>query len=123
MSNRVRQEVEIHSRLKHPSILELYTFFQDQNYVYLVLELCHNGELHRYLKQSMRPMNEAEAASIMRQVISGLLYLHSHQILHRDISLSNLLLTKDMQVKIGDFGLATQLKTPHEKHMTMCGKF
>ncbi|XP_055856439.1 serine/threonine-protein kinase PLK4 [Episyrphus balteatus] len=121
MSNRVRQEVEIHSRLKHPSILELYTFFQDQNYVYLVLELAHNGELHRYLKQSMRPMNEAEAASIMRQVISGLLYLHSHQILHRDISLSNLLLTKDMHVKIGDFGLATQLKTPHEKHMTMCG--
>ncbi|XP_055903929.1 serine/threonine-protein kinase PLK4 [Eupeodes corollae] len=121
MTNRVRQEVEIHSRLKHPSILELYTFFQDQNYVYLVLELAHNGELHRYLKQSMRPMNESEAASIMRQVISGLQYLHSHQILHRDISLSNLLLTKEMHVKIGDFGLATQLKTPLEKHMTMCG--
>lgn len=122
MSHRVRQEVEIHSRLKHPSILELYTFFQDQNYVYLVLELAHNGELHRYLKQSIHPMNESEAASIMRQVISGLLYLHSYQILHRDISLSNLLLTKDMHVKIADFGLATQLKTPHEKHMTMCGK-
>lgn len=52
MVNRVRQEVMIHSRLKHPSILELYTFFEDANYVYLVLELCHNGELQQYLKKN-----------------------------------------------------------------------
>lgn len=51
MVNRVKQEVAIHSRLKHPSILELYTFFEDANYVYLVLELCHNGELQQYLKK------------------------------------------------------------------------
>nr|XP_014089277.2 serine/threonine-protein kinase PLK4 [Bactrocera oleae] len=122
LANRVRQEVEIHSRLKHPSVLELYTFFQDVNYVYLVLELAHNGELHRYMKQQMgRAMTEDEAANILRQVVSGLLYLHSHQIMHRDISLSNLLLSKDMHVKIADFGLATQLKRPDEKHMTMCG--
>ncbi|XP_012155666.1 serine/threonine-protein kinase PLK4 isoform X2 [Ceratitis capitata] len=122
LANRVRQEVEIHSRLKHPSVLELYTFFQDENYVYLVLELAHNGELHRYMKQQMgRNMTEEEASSILRQVVSGLLYLHSHQIMHRDISLSNLLLSKDMHVKIADFGLATQLKRPDEKHMTMCG--
>ncbi|KRT81155.1 protein kinase [Oryctes borbonicus] len=57
----------------------------------------------------------------MRQVVEGVQYLHSHNILHRDMSLSNLLLTKDMQVKIADFGLATQLSRPDEKHMTMCG--
>lgn len=51
MVDRVRQEIAIHSQLKHPSILELYTFFEDANYVYLVLELAHNGELHRYLKE------------------------------------------------------------------------
>lgn len=50
MVDRVRQEVGIHSRLKHPAILELYTYFQDTNYVYLILELCHNGELQRFLK-------------------------------------------------------------------------
>lgn len=121
LTNRVRQEVEIHSRLKHPSILELYTFFQDHNFVYLVLELAHNGELNRYLKQHKRTMTEPEAANILKQVISGLQYLHSHKILHRDMSLSNLLLTKDMHLKIADFGLATQLKRADEKHMTMCG--
>lgn len=50
MVDRVQQEVTIHYRLKHPSILELYTFFEDANYVYLVLELCHNGELQKFLK-------------------------------------------------------------------------
>jgi polo-like kinase 4 len=50
MVKRVEQEVSIHYRLKHPSILELYTFFEDVNYVYLVLELCHNGELRQYIK-------------------------------------------------------------------------
>lgn len=114
--------MEIHSRLKHPSVLELYTFFQDANYVYLVLELAHNGELQRYMKQVMRrPMSEPEAASILSQVVAGLLYLHSHQIMHRDISLSNLLLSQDMHIKIADFGLATQLKRPDERHVTMCG--
>ncbi|XP_013119238.2 serine/threonine-protein kinase PLK4 [Stomoxys calcitrans] len=122
MTNRVRQEVEIHSRLKHPSVLELYTFFQDANYVYLVLELAHNGELQRYMKLTMRrSMTESEAASIVQQVVAGLLYLHSHNIMHRDISLSNLLLSKDMHIKIADFGLATQLKQPNERHITMCG--
>ncbi|CAH1995399.1 unnamed protein product [Acanthoscelides obtectus] len=50
MVNRVKQEVAIHSRLKHPAILELYECFEDINYVYLVLELCHKGELQKYVK-------------------------------------------------------------------------
>lgn len=57
----------------------------------------------------------------MHQIIAGMLYLHSHGILHRDLTLSNLLLTRNMNIKIADFGLATQLKMPHEKHYTLCG--
>ncbi|XP_011308644.1 serine/threonine-protein kinase PLK4 [Fopius arisanus] len=122
MAGRVAQEVSIHTRLKHPAILELYTFFEDTNYVYMVLELCHNGELQRFLKAEYpHGFPEDQAARIIKQVVQGLLYLHAHQILHRDMSLSNLLLTRDMQVKIADFGLATQLTRPDEKHMTMCG--
>ncbi|CAH0394245.1 unnamed protein product [Bemisia tabaci] len=121
MTKRVREEVAIHSRLKHPSVIELYTFFEDSNYVYLVLELCHNGELSSYLKRLGHKCSENEAKNIVRQVVEGLMYLHSHNILHRDISLPNLLLTKDLRVKIADFGLATQLSRPDEKHMTMCG--
>ncbi|TNN10797.1 Serine/threonine-protein kinase PLK4 [Schistosoma japonicum] len=119
LTNRVRREVEIHSRLKHPSILELYTCFEDENYVYLVLEICHNGELQTYIRQN-GPVTEDTARHYLRQLISGLLYLHSHNILHRDLTLANLLLTNDMKVKIADFGLATKIE-PGVDHKTMCG--
>lgn len=121
MIARVRQEVTIHSRLKHPSILELYNFFEDADYVYIVLELAYNGELAKYVKKNNIVMTENEASSIMKQIVAGLIYLHSHQIVHRDMTLSNILLTKYMTVKIADFGLAIQLKNENETHITMCG--
>ncbi|XP_016058812.1 PREDICTED: serine/threonine-protein kinase PLK4 [Miniopterus natalensis] len=121
MVQRVQNEVKIHCQLKHPSILELYNYFEDSNYVYLVLEMCHNGEMNRYLKNRRKPFSEKEARHFMHQIITGMLYLHSHGILHRDLTLSNLLLTRNMNIKIADFGLATQLKMPHEKHYTLCG--
>ncbi|KAG8592793.1 hypothetical protein GDO81_000627 [Engystomops pustulosus] len=121
MVQRVRNEVEIHCQLKHPSILELYNYFEDNNYVYLILEMCHNGEMNRYLKNRKKPFTEKEARHFMEQIVKGMLYLHSHGILHRDLTLSNLLLSSDMNIKIADFGLAAQLKLPNEKHFTMCG--
>ncbi|KAM8736329.1 serine/threonine-protein kinase PLK4 [Acanthopagrus schlegelii] len=121
MVQRVTNEVEIQCRLKHPSILELYNYFEDSNYVYLVLEMCHNGEMSRYLKERKMQFSEDEARHFMHQIVKGMLYLHTHGILHRDLTLSNLLLTSNMNIKIADFGLATQLKLPNEKHFTMCG--
>uniref|UniRef100_A0A671RXR2 Serine/threonine-protein kinase PLK4 n=1 Tax=Sinocyclocheilus anshuiensis TaxID=1608454 RepID=A0A671RXR2_9TELE len=121
MVQRVINEVEIQCRLKHPSILELYNYFEDSNYVYLVLEMCHNGEMSRYLKERKKPFTEEEARHFMHQIVKGMLYLHTHGIMHRDLTLSNLLLTTSMNIKIADFGLATQLKLPSEKHFTMCG--
>ncbi|XP_071609928.1 serine/threonine-protein kinase PLK4 isoform X2 [Heliangelus exortis] len=121
MVQRVQNEVKIHCQLKHPSILELYNYFEDSNYVYLILEMCHNGEMSRYIKSRKKPFSEDEARHFLHQIITGMLYLHSHGILHRDLTLSNILLTSNMNVKIADFGLATQLKMPHEKHYTMCG--
>uniref|UniRef100_A0A182YPS4 Serine/threonine-protein kinase SAK n=1 Tax=Anopheles stephensi TaxID=30069 RepID=A0A182YPS4_ANOST len=103
------------------AIKMLYTFFEDFEHVYLVLELAENGELQQFLRERNMPFSEYEAALILRRVVDGLLYLHTHQILHRDISLSNLLITKDMNIKIADFGLATELMQPDEKHHTLCG--
>lgn len=121
MVARVINEVEIHWQLKHPSIVELYNYFEDANYVYLIMEMCHNGEINRYLKKTGRPVGQNEARHIMTQVVKGVLYLHSHGIIHRDLSLGNILLTREMDAKIGDFGLAARLTMPNEKHYTMCG--
>ena len=53
-------EFYVACRLKHPAILELYSFFEDSNYVYLVLEMCHKGELYRYLKEHSQPFSEKQ---------------------------------------------------------------
>lgn len=121
LTSRVKNEIKVHFQVDHPSVLDLYNFFEDSDYVYLVLELCHNGALNKYLSERQKRLTEAEARKIFRQVVEGLLYLHSYMILHRDLSLSNILLTKTMDAKIADFGLSIQLKAEDEKHYTMCG--
>lgn len=120
MQNVVVREVTIHAMLKHPAILELYTYFADDKYMYLVLELAECGSLKQLIDRRFR-LKEDEAADIISQVVNGLLFLHTNKILHRDISLGNLLLTSDRCLKIADFGLATKLNSTDDKHMTMCG--
>ena len=73
--------------------------------------MCHNGTLNDYIKTTQLQEYEGDAPlqlytctilntnavqRIFKQIVQGLLYLHSHQIVHRDLSLANLLLTKDM---------------------------
>lgn len=83
MVNRVRQEVAIHSRLKHPSILELYTFFEDLDYVYLVLELAVNGELQRFMKNNPVIISEEEGMFFNVKVIDvSILILYTEVIVY-----------------------------------------
>ena len=55
MIERVKNEIEIHCQLKHPNVVELYAYFEDDNYVYLILELCVSGELQRLLRDDKKP--------------------------------------------------------------------
>jgi polo-like kinase 1 len=54
-------------------------------------------------------------------MVSGLKFLHSNRIIHRDMKLGNLFLNEKMEIKIGDFGLATKLEFEGEKKRTICG--
>ena len=98
MTRRVANEVEIHWQLRHPSILELFNYFEDDSYVYMVMELCKNGELYRYIQRRGRPLSEPEARGVATQLVQGMLYLHSNGIIHRDLKLSNLLLTDSFRL-------------------------
>ena len=94
-------------------------FFEDGENVYILLELCENQTLNDLLKRR-KTLHELEVAYYMRQVVEALRYLHSQNIMHRDLKLGNLLLNK-MQIKVGDFGLACQLKHFCERRKTVCG--
>ncbi|KAJ3268432.1 hypothetical protein HDV01_002756 [Terramyces sp. JEL0728] len=120
LTKRVANEVEIHWQLRHSSVLELYNYFEDSEYVYLVMEYCSNGNLYEYL-QSVGYLKEEKVRRVMEQLVEGLLYLHSNGIIHRDLKLSNLLLTDCGNLKIADFGLAVKLSDPDGEQKTMCG--
>jgi polo-like kinase 4 len=76
MMARVRNEVQLHSRLSHPAIVGVRSFFEDDEHIYLVMELCAGGELQQRVRQ--RPLREPEAARLFTQLVHGLLYLHTH---------------------------------------------
>lgn len=122
---RVQNEISIHSRLRHPNLLSILGCFQDDEYVYIVLEICQGGDLYKYLRRH-GTLSEELAVHVIQQLIGALEYIHNHNVIHRDLKLSNILLTGDLQdrttlVKIGDFGLAVRKEHPDEEHFTLCG--
>lgn len=121
--DRVLKEIEIQWQLEHPNIARLYTYFEDPKYVFLVTELCGNGELFRYIKALKRPLSEPEARGVLLQLLDALEYLHRRGVVHRDLKLSNVLLFDDMTIRLADFGLASRLADPTVEQHTevICG--
>lgn len=89
------------------------------SYSYLVLEYVDGGELFNYILHK-GGLQEWEAIRYFRQLLAGLSYCHAFSICHRDLKLENILLDKDMNVKIADFGFAAL--QPHNRLLeTPCG--
>jgi serine/threonine protein kinase len=61
--------------------------------------------------KNRKVLTEPEVRYYMYQICEGVRYIHQRGILHRDLKLGNMFLTSDMNIKIGDFGLATQVRT------------
>ncbi|CCM05981.1 uncharacterized protein FIBRA_08222 [Fibroporia radiculosa] len=113
-------EIKIHRSLEHPNIVRFQDCFEDDDNVYMTLELCHNGSLMDMLRRRRR-FTEPEARFFMIQLIGACEYMHTHQVIHRDLKLGNIFLDKNMNVKVGDFGLAALIESPGERKKTICG--
>eukprot|EP00993_Chasmostoma_nieuportense_P002446 NODE_323_length_2410_cov_13.563294_g301_i0.p1 GENE.NODE_323_length_2410_cov_13.563294_g301_i0~~NODE_323_length_2410_cov_13.563294_g301_i0.p1 ORF type:complete len:702 (+),score=150.91 NODE_323_length_2410_cov_13.563294_g301_i0:56-2107(+) len=117
---KLKSEIKIHSSLHHPRIVKFERFFEDSTCVYILLELCSQQTLMELLRRKRR-LSETEAKFIMQQTLEGVKHMHGHNIIHRDLKLGNLFLNQEMEIKIGDFGLAAQLEFDGERKLTVCG--
>ena len=82
--------------------------FEDQKNVYIILELCPNKTLSEMVKKRKK-LTVKEARFFMHQIVSSLEYMHSNRVIHRDLKMGNIFLNESMDLKVGDFGLATKL--------------
>ncbi|XP_076290664.1 serine/threonine-protein kinase polo isoform X2 [Lasioglossum baleicum] len=117
---KMTQEISIHQTLNHKNVVGFYGFFDDPQYVYIILELCRKRSMME-LHKRRKALTECETRFYMKQILDGVNYLHLNKIIHRDLKLGNLFLSDDLQVKIGDFGLATRLEHEGERKKTVCG--
>ncbi|MEE6503807.1 hypothetical protein FKM82_004966 [Ascaphus truei] len=100
------KEVKFLQQLKHPNSIEFKGCYLKEHTAWLVMEYCL-GSASDLLEVHKKPLQEVEIAAITHGALQGLAYLHSHNMIHRDIKAGNILLTEPGQVKLADFGSAS----------------
>lgn len=114
----LRREIEIQSHLRHENILRLFGYFYDSTRVYLILEYANKGELFKQLQKEGR-FSDRQTALYVAQLAGALDYCHKKHVIHRDIKPENLLLGRNGELKIADFGWSVH--TPNSRRTTLCG--
>ncbi|KAG0167852.1 Cyclin-dependent kinase 10 [Apophysomyces sp. BC1034] len=112
------REISILKRMRHPNIVNVTDVAVGPKLesIFLVMEYCEQ-DLGTLLDMVPTPYTSSEVKCLMHQLLRGLEYCHDHSIIHRDLKMSNLLLTSTGLLKIADFGLARTLSLP-SKPMT-----
>jgi len=115
----IQKEITILSQLDHTNITKYFGSFVENNYLWIIIELCAGGSCLDLLKPG--PFEEIFIAIILREVLYGLDYLHGEGKIHRDIKAANILLTSLGEVKLADFGVSAQLTATMTKKNTFVG--
>ena len=101
----IKTEINILKDLRHPNIVKYIDDIYSKEYLSIILEYVDSGALSTIIKK-FGPFPENLVAIYIKQVLIGLQYLHSKNVVHRDIKGANILTTKDGLVKLADFGVA-----------------
>ncbi|KND91215.1 Serine/threonine-protein kinase KIN4 [Tolypocladium ophioglossoides CBS 100239] len=110
---KIRREVTILRGVQHPNIVRLIDMIETDRYIGIILEYASGGELFDYILNH-RYLKDHSARRLFSQLVSGVGYLHKKGIVHRDLKLENLLLDRNRNIIITDFGFANTFD-PHEE--------
>ncbi len=119
ITSKIKLEVDILKKISHINIIKLYDHFYYDNKLYLVFDRCKHS-LEKEINNNYLLINNKRKTAWIRQLLSGILYLHNNKIMHRDIKLQNILLTYDDKIKIIDFGFARYFDINNLMN-TICG--
>ncbi|KAJ3019023.1 hypothetical protein HKX48_002458 [Thoreauomyces humboldtii] len=119
MNKKLEREITIMKLIQHPNILQLHDVYETDKELFLILEYVEGGELFDYLVKKGR-LSEHEALEFFQQIMYGIDFCHRYLICHRDLKPENLLLDRDRNVKIADFGMAS-LQVTGKMLETSCG--
>ncbi len=107
---RFRREARAVAKLRHPNIVQVFDFHQEEELFYLAMEYMSGGSLQDKITAAGR-LPSAEAFKLVRQVAEGLNHAHSKGFIHRDIKPSNILISDEGDAVITDFGIVKALKS------------
>ncbi|KAI6243206.1 Serine/threonine-protein kinase N2 [Aphelenchoides fujianensis] len=110
---------EVATSHQHPFLVNLFGCFQTPEHVFFVMEYSMGGDLMRHIHDAI--FNEERARFYAACVLLGLEFLHSNNIIYRDLKLDNLLLDRDGYVKLADFGLCKEGMSYNDRTSTFCG--
>ena len=106
----LKSEIKNMQLAKHPNVVRLLDVRRSRSNIYLIMEYCEGGNLEKYVYDRGGRLSEKETLRILRKIIKGYKYLHSLNIVHRDLKLYNIMVRtnkdKTKQYVITDFGLA-----------------
>ena len=107
-----KTEINLLRATDHPNIIKLYEIYEDNKYIYLIMEECSGGEFFDSLAKRAKEKKmytEKECAKIFKQILEAVNYLHAHGVCHRDLKPENILFSNvadDSCLKLIDFGLS-----------------
>jgi|GEM_PF-4545302 len=107
---RFRAEAEAVAQLQHPNIVQIYDIGEENGLPYFSLEFVDGQTLDEF--RDGQPINERKAAELLESISRAMHFAHDAGIVHRDLKPANVLLTKDGEPKVTDFGLVKRIEGP-----------